>query len=201
MHLAVGFIIAILLVMNPSARAADVLENERLRAVVGPDGLTSITDKTAGGTAAAITGDGFTSAVDALTFDSSNLAPKIRSETPTTRSYTFLSNGWRIRVIYELRHGWHFLSKHLELTPPANGLIHLKRLEPFRATIGGEIAEDQPVKGAAFVRFKEAGGRGVLLAIQNPFLQWKRDGEKVSLAYEPDIDWQRADDSFESDRV
>jgi len=64
------------------------------------------------------------------------------------------------------------------------------------------IARGRPNLGTgdygAFLRF--AGGRGLAVVAQNPFLKVERTGSAFAVVYKPDMDWDLAWGSFEADR-
>src|SRR5205823_8474082 len=45
-----------------------------------------------------------------------------------------------------------------------------------------------------------AGSRGLLAVVQNPFLEFRRDGNAFAIRYQPDMDWRAEYGPFASDR-
>src|SRR5204863_171628 len=45
-----------------------------------------------------------------------------------------------------------------------------------------------------------AGSRGLLAVVQNPFLEFRRDGNAFAIHYQPDMDWRAEYGPFASDR-
>src|SRR2546426_1092167 len=45
-----------------------------------------------------------------------------------------------------------------------------------------------------------AGNRGLLAVVQNPFLQFRRDGNAFAIRYQPGMDWRAEYGPFRSDR-
>ena len=82
----------------------------------------------------------------------------------------------------------------------------VKSLTPFRATLGTPVAEELLNRGGsygAFLRFGTGGqpGYGLFFVVQNPFMQWQRTGQQVSVSYAPEMDWRPNYGPFPGDRV
>jgi hypothetical protein len=74
------------------------------------------------------------------------------------------------------------------------------------ATLNEPVVQEHTNRGGsygAFLRFAPVAGHtpGLFLALQNPFMVYKRDAGRVSVGYAPDMDWRAADGPFVSDRV
>lgn len=113
--------------------------------------------------------------------------------------------GSRLDVVYELKSGWRFLSKQLVLTLAAGTTNAIEAVEVFRASLTTPVASEHQLGGGSrgvFLRLGEGEGRfGAIFAVQNPFLKWQRQDGRVSLAYEPAMEWRAAYGPFESDRA
>lgn len=126
--------------------------------------------------------------------------------------YTFAARGYHVRVVYELRAGWAFVSKQVFVIADApSGSFHVGEVQPVRLQLA-----DRPISTyipqnrswskrtggkdfGAFFRFADHAGLFVL--VQNPFLDVTHDGAGFGLAYSADMDWNPADGPFPLDRV
>jgi hypothetical protein len=118
-------------------------------------------------------------------------------------TYTYAAGDKRLQVKYELKPGWHFVSKHLILTLPQGKTAKINTVNAFRANlrtpVSREIAANRTT-GAFFLRLGETSS-SAFLTVQNPFPQWERNGDAVTLGYTPELEWRAAYGPFESDRV
>jgi hypothetical protein len=104
--------------------------------------------------------------------------------------YVCAAGPYRLNVVYELAPGWRFLSKQMLIVSAPDRTFRMNDVAVFRSTLADPIAEVFVPKSArpnlgtgdygACLRFEESCG---LLAIaQNPFLEFRRDGQSFSLA-------------------
>ncbi len=201
----------VLAVASLPARAA--AEGQRLRldnglvAVdLGPAGLLRITEATTRQSVAcaeapvALTLNG-----EALALTTANrTAIKQRKDSVT---YTHRLGATQLQVAYELKPGWRFVSKQVQLTLPAGATGRVDHVEVLRAElaapIAGEHRADHPA-GVVFLRLGDTNGParlGLFFALQNPFLKWERKDRQVALAYAPSLAWRASYGPFLSDRV
>ncbi len=145
-----------------------------------------------------------------LTVDGERLAvPGLRLvETKQLReslTYTYAAGDKQLQVIYELRPGWHFVSKQIVLQLPPGAACRVEALELFRAELKTPIAREHPAahaSGAVFLRLGETKPAfGAFLVLQNPFLKWERQDQQVAMSYALDMEWRAAYGPFQSDRV
>lgn len=195
---------AAVLAAAPTVAAADSLENESLRADFDASGLTSLTDK-ASATTVRLAGDGFAVFAGEESLESDFLTPTLENSSPTNRVYRFQSGPWTARVVYELHPGWHFVSKQVLLASSGKKEVRVHRLEMLRGQIGTPPVAQQRIRDGVLLRFAEAGGgeptHGLFLELQNPFLQLKMQGQRLSLAYPPELSWNPTNGVFVSDRL
>ena len=183
------------------------LDGDRLQATFDARGLATIRDKTLGQTIA-FHADRFVLHVDEETFDSRTLKVKRVERAGHTLLYHYEAKGRPIEVVYELRPGWRFVSKHVRLRLP--GTHRVKQATVLSAEIRTPVVGEHRQRGGsygAFLRFAgdaTAPGKatfGMFAVIQNPFLKFRLKDGALSLAYEPDMDWSADDGPFETDRV
>ncbi|NQU21482.1 MAG: hypothetical protein HQ567_09375 [Candidatus Nealsonbacteria bacterium] len=199
------------LVALPAAAAEEAglhkLENEHLTVSFDPDGLTTIHDKTLK-RSVDFQGDRFVVEVDGKTIDGGSLKPPSVERHGTSLIYRYGSGQWPIEVVYQLKPGWRFVSKHLRLQLP--GEHRVKHATVFAAELQTPVAEEYRHRGGsygAFLRFADDGADakkttfGLFAVIQNPLLKFDFRQRTVSLAYTPDMEWSAKYGPFETDRV
>jgi hypothetical protein len=122
-------------------------------------------------------------------------------------TYTYAAGGKTLRVVYELKPGWHFVSKQLVLSLPAGSTSKINLVDVLRAELKTPVTREQKANrttGAVFLRFGGPDAKathGAFLAIQNPYSKWLRQGSTVALGYEPELEWRADYGPFASDRV
>ncbi|MBM4088316.1 MAG: hypothetical protein FJ276_02635 [Planctomycetes bacterium] len=122
-------------------------------------------------------------------------------------TYCYEAGARSLQVCYELRPGWHFVSKRLVLVLAAGEACRIEKVHVTNAVLGSSVLHEHRASrasGGVFLRFGSGAGpagAGAFFALQNPFLDWDRRGEDVSVAYAADMSWNAADGPFESDRV
>ena len=122
-------------------------------------------------------------------------------------TYTYTFGDKYLKVIYELKPDWQFVSKQLVLALPAGGTCRVNDVEVFRADFKTPVSREQKASngsGAVFLRFGDPAAKpsfGTFLALQNPFLKWEHKDAQVAMSYQPDLEWRAAYGPFASDRV
>lgn len=200
--------LAALCALTLTATAAErfTLKNELLSAELEAAGLVRLTlAKTPqtlelSGESTALTVNGEKLAVSGLKL----LDTKRRKESVT---FTYGLGDKRLAVIYELKAGWHFVSKQLVLTMPPNTTSRVDAIEMLHAEVKTPIAREYKASsgsGAVFLRLGQTNPPpkfGAFLALQNPFLKWEHTNSQIAMAYTPDLEWRTSYGPFESDRV
>ena len=182
------------------------LANRVLRADFGPRGLTHLRDL-AHPDDRAFEYDGFRITIDGRTYDSRALGSPTADAAPDSVWYDWSAGPYRVRVTYELRPTWHFLSKRLSVAGAASG-YHVDSVTVWDDRLSDAPSDVYVVKSshqrlgpndyAAALRF--AADRGMLAVVQNPFLHVSSARGAFTVAYAPDMDWRSSDGPFESDR-
>lgn len=184
------------------AAASHHLDNGLVTAEFDDRGLTSLRvagvpqSLPLGGDSAAIKVDGQTLAVPGLPLAETQAAQE-------SLTYRYNAGDRELRVVYQLKPGWRFVSKQLVLTLPAGSTARIESVDAFRATLGTPVGHEIPgsrATGAVFLRLGDSTTTA-FLALQNPYLEWRRNDRQVALAYTPDLAWHADDGPFESDRV
>ncbi len=123
--------------------------------------------------------------------------------------FTLDNSDYTIRVVYELKPSWAFISKQLEIELKNRMSFKVDKVCVLNEKIGQSIVEDYSPEGwwpgyntksyGAFLRFGDK--TGLLALVQNPFLDYVRNGQTFSLTYNPDMEWNSSYGSFLSDRA
>lgn len=187
-----------------------LLTNDKVSAHFDARGLQSIYDQSLERTFQ-LSPDDFALRIDGQEIRSARLnAPTVRIEASSV-VYSFEADLYKVRVTYELKPGWNFISKQLAVTSSsAKQTFRVDQVEVINNRLGGKISSilvaQSPWSGSevltrdygVFVRFVDR--TGVFMLVQNPFLGVRRDGNSFALDYSPEMDWQTKDGPFESDR-
>lgn len=206
------------LLLLPSARAASLsLENASTRADFNERGLVSVKDL---GTGANIgfSADRWSLTLDGATLRNSDSTPEMKKTGANEIDYSYRISGYRIEAVYRLNPGWHFVSKQIKVVSAQGKSFTVDQVSPVAMTlddavqsmyvpssytpqVGLSIAQTRKDMAGkdygAFLRF--ADKRGLMLVVQNPFLNVERNGQGVSIAYAPKMPWQAAWGDFSSD--
>jgi len=185
-----------------SARAEPrTLANDRMVATFDRQALVDIKD-TGLGRNIALSGGTFALLIDEQVVTPDKLDAPAVTQNDTQVIYSYRAGDLKINVVYELRPAWRFVTKHLRVH--ASVKHRVKRVTVFDATLRS------PVKNRLLLR---GGGYGILLrfdhscgmfaCLQNPYNKIALDDNKrrLTLAYEPDMNWDPAWGPFESDRA
>src|SRR5436190_1670015 len=183
------------------------LTNARVRAEFGPLGLVALTD-VAQHAVYRLTRDAFSLTIGGTSYDSPGLPKPSTSASRTAVTYRWTAGPYRVDVVYELRPEWGFVSKQLLVTGGSAGGYHVDGVTVLDVALADTI-RDAYVPGShraglgtgdygAALRL--AASRGLLAVVQNPFLEFQRDGHVFTIRYQPDMDWRAEYGPFASDR-
>ena len=189
------------------ARRGPTIGNGRISIVLDERGITALTDISIG-RIYKLKEDGFRVVVDGTTLDSATL-PKPRLSTQPGRAvYAYASGGYELTVTYEIQPSWRFVSKQLAIVKAPAAVYRVNEVQVFRNELLEPVA-DRFVPGSrrdnlgtgdygVFLRFTDK--RGLLVAVQNPFLQVDGSGASFGVRYAPDMEWRSQDGPFVADR-
>jgi hypothetical protein len=184
-----------------------LLSNEYIEARLNKRGLTSLTDKTHRHT---LTFDDDTGSITVGddTLDTAHRDPVRVEKERNSFVYVYAIGGRKLKVAYELRPGWHFVTKQLIFDPEEPetavqvrhvGVMHAAMRDPLVET----FAIDKGTRGA-FLDVQDASsqnGHGVLLTLQNPMIDWRLDHGAAALSYAAEMEWKASYGPFQSDRA
>jgi len=161
--------------------------------------------------------DDFSIAIDDDRLDSATVEPEMKTGPGNTVTYSYSFRDYAISVVYELRPGWRFLTKQIQVVHAPRSAYVVHMVEPsrveMRETISSvfkpETYEPQfghPGEARKFLSTADYGeflrlsnGRGLMLLAQNPFLEISGKDRSVTLSYKPEMEWQSAWGPFSSD--
>lgn len=189
-----------------SAASGVTLQNDRLSAQFGPRGLAALD---AGGNRFAFPTEDFAVSIDGQAFESDKLPAPRRTAGRDQVTYEWLAGAYRIAVVYELQPGWSFVSKQVGVSSASGTTFRVDAMTPVRATLAGETAATYVPKSARpnlgtgdyGVCLRVNGQRGLLVVVQNPFLQVEASAQSFAIHYRPEIEWKAADGPFVADRA
>src|SRR6266550_2735817 len=198
------------------AAKPQTLTNGNVTATFGPRGLSAVTDCKFNDVVH-LGSDEFSIAIDGIHLRSAELTPKIEPNPSSAITYAYESQGYVVNVVYRLLPDWKFVSKELQVVKaPINSYV-VHTVEPFHLSIGEPIVSvftpgtylphlgiDQEVpevfptkKFGEFLRFHQ--NQGLMLVVQNPFLEISNEGQTISVSYQPATHWNSAWGPFKSD--
>lgn len=214
-----SFLLAALLVAFPATLLASGMElrNDSAVAQFGPSGLISFEDASSH-ERVDVAGDAWSMVVDNTTLRSADASPEVNKTDDNRITYTYQFKGYRVQVEYWLKPDSGFVSKRIEILEAPGKSFVVHKVVPWdlstRTPVIGDFVPSTyvPQVGSTieksrqflpgrdfgeFLRFANRGG--ALLTVQNPFLDVQRQGQSVSIAYSPEMEWQQNWGKFESD--
>jgi hypothetical protein len=195
---------------SAAAQAPVTLENAGVRLEFGPRGLVSFTERTRGETYR-FRADEFSVTLDGVRYQSATLEDPLRRLEARRVTYAWSAGPYRLETVYQLEPDWHFASKQLRVTGAPGPVYRVDQVAVFRAALEESPAEvfvpptARPRAGTADygVALRFVDGRGLLVAVQNPFLHSERDADRPTefrVSYAPAMSWRSADGDFVADR-
>ena len=161
--------------------------------------------------------DDFSISIDDDRLDSTTVEPEMKTGPGNTVTYSYSFPGYAISVVYELRPGWRFLTKQIQVVhaPRSTYVVHLVepsrvgmretissvfKPETYRPQFGHRGEARKFLSTADYGEFlRLSNGRGLMLLAQNPFLEISGDDRSVTLSYKPEMEWQSSWGPFSTD--
>lgn len=158
-----------------------------------------------------------------INFDSDNFIINANDQLITTKSlnacspseedqftigYTYETDQFMVKVIYELKPGWRFVTKQIKLLSPDNAEYTVKNITVFQGSITNSIDQTYRLTDGRYglsLRFKYENenakpGYGCFVLVQNPFTKYDSQDGNISASYQADMKWKSEYGTFESDR-
>jgi hypothetical protein len=192
------------------------LENSEFAANLGPRGLVSLQNKGSGETVH-LQNDEFSLEIDQDSFTSTDSTPVIKQENGVI-AYYYERDGYSLKVKYELRPGWRFLTKQVQILSAKSPGFVVRKMEPIRISVrepiektftpGTYLPQFGPprkeflsyIPTEQFGTFLRMGGsQGLMIVVQNPYLQVTQNGQDASIHYDPEMQWRSEWGTFSSD--
>jgi hypothetical protein len=201
---------------SSSFAQTQTLKNNQIMATFGERGLTLVSNLDSSGLVH-IKSDEFSISIDQDRFDSAKLAPEIEHSTDRQITYAYQAAGYTVKVVYELKPDWRFVTKQLQITETPKASYKVRTIEPVHMEVTDPIESRftpgtyLPQYGALDPQSLDASLRdfglflrlspmnGLMLLVQNPFLTAKGTGDEASLSYQPEMGWQQDWGPFMSD--
>jgi len=207
-ELTITFLFLMALPRPAASQSARTLSNDGIRAEFAGAHLAALIDLRSG-FSIRFADETFSLTVDADKIDAKSLVPgDVQSDRQRfTCSYRGLH--FNVKVIYELRLGWRFLSKQIVLEPLTAAAYRVNEIEAFAAGIAPAVRDEFPLSRGSWgtlFRFARDGSVsskpafGAFFVYQNPFNVWKKDGQAIAASYAPEIDWKSTYGLYISDR-
>ena len=193
-------LIAAFLVPAPAAaRARLSLSNENIRAEFTERGLFSLVDLRTGFSLPFVN-DSFILTVDREKIDGQSLSLSDVKNEPGRIIFSYAGGKNPIKVIYELKPGWRFLSKQLRLESVPRVGFRVNQVQALAAQLGWPVRDELRLNDGRFGALLRFGRNGVFLLYQNPFMAWSSAGSDVAAAYTAEMDWKADYGPFVTDR-
>jgi len=146
--------------------------------------------------------------IDNDIIDGSLIKDVKKSQSNNSVTYQFTKGQYEVKVVYQLKDDWRFVSKQLFINVKGDSVYRVHEIVMFRGNISNNISKEYLPEGGkygAFLRLtdneNEPPSYGVFFDLQNPFMQWHRDGENISVKYSPEMDWHASYGTFKSDQA
>lgn len=193
------------------------LKNSTISANFNATGLVLVQDASSG-SLTRFAKDDWSLTIEGKTLQSGDVVPTTRKLSNESITYDYEFSGFEIEVTYRLHSGWNFVTKQIAVLKAPSARFTVQRVVLWDVALQEEIASDYvpstyaPQFGATIEKSREhlpgkdygvflrfAGQQGAMLNVQNPYLEVERDGQSVVISYSPEMDWDQAWGSFQSD--
>lgn len=185
-----------------------VLQNETITATFDDTGLVMLHDTTLDKTVR-LNHDAFRISVDGKIISGGTLTTMLITQMQYKVAYAYKKDNYAVKVEYELKPGWHFISKQL-FYGTRKKEYRVGDVTVFSAELQNPIESVQQLsRGAHAVLLRlnnETGNTagnadwGMFVVLQNPFLTWQQSGKRISASYSPDMEWKKEYGLFTSDK-
>ncbi len=182
------------------------LKNDQIDLFFNEQGIQSLSDKHLG-KSFSFSSDSFLIAINGNVYTKNNTKFNGITEASGILTYTYVVPGFTFKVIYSLKEGWFFLSKQLEIYPDKNETFRVDDLKVLDMELSEKTSsfyiprtkhpELKTNDYGIYLRFADA--TGLLMTVQNPFLQCTINEQKIGLEYKPEMNWKKEYGVFQSD--
>lgn len=186
-----------------------ILANKHIRAEFADARLQAITDLHSG-FRLTLSGETFTFTLAGIKVHGDSFPPGKTQIKDNVFSLLYETLQYKVKVIYELRPDWRFLSKQIAIETLDRPEYRMNEIQAFSASLDPPVADELPLstRGAwgALLRFPSGSAApaksssGAFFLYQNPFNVWNRNGKTLAASYAPEMDWKTEYGPFLSDR-
>jgi hypothetical protein len=194
-------VLSLILVLG-SCNQGKILDNGLLEAGFSENGLSSITNMQTGDRINIIH-DEFLVIIDGDSIKPGNVETLRIEKNDDSRTFHFKNKDYKIRVVYELKKGWEFISKQVFIVNGSKDIIKIEEVQPFSLDIDNEISGNIDLTGGRYgklIRYSQTGASSFFL-VQNPYTLYNLSGGKLSGKYDADMVWEKSSGEFPSDRA
>jgi len=205
-------LLVLISILHPSparGQAHQALSNEFIRAEFAGPHLAAMIDLR-GGFTLHIGEEDFALTIGGQAIKGRTLTSVKTQRSGTTYIIEYRTIPYIVKVIYELRPGWHFLTKQLMIEPLSPVDYRVNEIQAFGAALQPAAQDELPLsaRGSWGILYRYPKGTGssripafgAFLLYQNPFNLWAKDGQAMTASYAPEIDWKAAYGPYISDR-
>jgi hypothetical protein len=180
-------------------------------------GLVAIEDHQAG-SRVDLAHDGWSITVDDKTMLSEDTKPTIHKSDAGDLVFCYEWAGYQIDVTYKLKGDWNFISKRIRIARSPKARFTVRSVVLWDLTLKNTVKSDfipstyipqlgQTIEQSRallpgkdfgdFLRFPH--NMGLMLTVENPYLKVQREAQSSRISYAPEMEWDQAWGSFESD--
>ncbi|HKJ33251.1 MAG TPA: hypothetical protein VKA34_15555, partial [Balneolales bacterium] len=184
------------------------LQNKYVRAYFTSEGLTKLTDRGLH-KSYSFQYDKFSITLNGHKINRQSLQLASIHERKNQLVYTYTNPDYTITSIYQIKPGWHFISKQLKIVAKGKSGYTVNRVNVLQEQLANKVNSDYiaralhqnlgPKDYGIFLRFKDQTGMFAL--VQNPFLNIHRSGNSFNITYKADMKWKTSYGEFFSDRA
>ena len=209
--LVIGLLLGVISMNNSFADVDSeqryILRNDKISVELDQKGLISIKDLKLR-KKIIFQSDKFSLTINDQDINNDSITVSDIKESKETITYTYQVDPYTIDVVYQLKSDWQFISKQIFVNSTIKADFKVNKIEVFNSEISEAPVSEyvprtkRPQLGleeyGVFLRFEDA--TGLFVIVQNPFLDYNRDGKSFSVTYSPDMDWKIEYGPFASDR-
>ena len=201
------FLLVILINIHFTSMGVNYLKNDKIVARFNEKGLISIYDKSID-SYIYLENDNTQLTIDNQSIDFKDIAPVNIIIDKQAISYFFTKNSYSIEIKYELLPNWRFVSKQIIINSLSQNKFVVNNIQPLSTQVKNEIKDHFAISNSRYgisLRLrgyeKNKSGYGCFLTVQNPFAKYTITQKKITIAYNPDMEWYKKDGPFFSDRL
>jgi len=146
--------------------------------------------------------------IDGIMMNLDNKTPSLAHKNENYISYLYKLENFEVEVKYELGENWRFISRQIFFNSRGKEAYKVNLIKIFEGNIEEDIEDHLALSRGnygIFLRLKQAKydneGFGCFMTVQNPFSEYRLQGNNISISYSPEMEWKQSYGSFASDRL